>query len=107
MVYHAKKADTEDTVTVVPCAEFVEMTTARAKGKRLSFNDIKSVNFIEPLPYEEPEEPAVEEETPDDAEPVTSVDEEIAKEIFDNISADKTDIPTENEMPGTQLGLFD
>ena len=107
MVYHAKKADTEDTITVLPCAEYVEMTTARAKGKRISFNDIKSVKFIEPLPYEEPEEAPEENEFPEDVEPVASVDDEIAKEIFDNISANKTDIPTENEAPGTQLGLFD
>ena len=107
VVYHAKKADTEDTVTVLPCAEFVEMTTARAKGKRISFNEIKSVKFIEPLPYEEPEETPEEEELPEDVEPVTSVDEEIAKEIFDTISTDKTDIPTENEGGGMQLGLFD
>ena len=40
-------------------------------------------------------------------EPVTSVDEEIAKEIFDTISADKPDTPTENEGGGMQLGLFD
>ena len=49
----------------------------------------------------------MEEETPDEVEPATSVDEEIAKEIFDNISADKTDISPENETAGTQLGLFD
>jgi topoisomerase-4 subunit A len=108
VVYHAKKSDTEDTTTIIPCAEFVEMTTARAKGKRLSFNDIKSVKFIDPLPYEEPEEEPAEEELPDDVEPVTSVDEEIAKDIFDNISAEKSDmLPQDNEGAGTQLGLFD
>jgi topoisomerase-4 subunit A len=107
VVYHAKKSDKEDTTTIIPCAEFVEMTTARAKGKRLSFNDIKSVKFIDPLPYEEPEEEPAEEDLPDDVEPVTSVDEEIAKDIFDTISADKSDIPSDNEAEGTQLGLFD
>ena len=109
VVYHAKKSDTEDTVTIIPCAEFVEMTTARAKGKRLSFNEIKSVTFIEPIPYEEPEEPAepVEEEQPDTEESVTSMDDEIAKEIFEGITANKSDIPTDNEVAGTQLGLFD
>ena len=107
VVYHAKKTDTEDTTLVLPCAEFVETTTARAKGKRLSFNEIKSVKFIDPLPYEEPEEEPAEEELPEDVEAVTSVDEEIAKDIFDTISTDKTDIPTENEGTGVQLGLFD
>ena len=109
VVYHAKKSDTEDTTTIIPCAEFVEMTTARAKGKRLSFNEIKSVTFIEPLPYEEPEEPAkpIEEEQPDTEESVTSMDDEIAKDIFEGITANKSDIPTDNEVAGTQLGLFD
>ena len=106
VVYHAKKSDTEDTTTVIPCAEFVEMTTARAKGKRLIFNDIKSVKFIEPLPYEEPEEEP-EPEMPEEVEPVTSMDEEIAKEVFNTISADKSDLSPENEAEGTQLGLFD
>ena len=83
------------------------MTTARAKGKRLSFNDIKSVKFVEPLPYEEPEEEPAEETLPDDVDPVTSMDDEIAKEVFDTISADKSDLSPENDAPGTQLGLFD
>ncbi len=107
VVYHAKKSDTEDTKEVLSCAEYVEMTTARAKGKRLSFNDIKSVKFIEPLPYEEPEEEPAEETLPDDVDPVTSMDDEIAKEVFDSISAEKSDLSPENDAPGTQLGLFD
>ena len=94
-------------MTTIPCAEYVDLSTARAKGKRLSFNDIKSVKFTDPLPYEEPEEEPEPEELPDDVEPVTSVDEEIAKDIFDTISTDKTDISSENEGVGTQLGLFD
>ena len=106
VTYREKKADT-DTVTTIPCAEYVDLSTARAKGKRLSFNDIKSVKFTDPLPYEEPEEEPEPEELPDDVEPVTSVDEEIAKDIFDTISTDKTDISSENEGVGTQLGLFD
>ena len=107
VVYHAKKSDTEDTTEVLACTELVELATARAKGKRLSFNDIKSVKFIEPLPYEEPEEEP-EPELPDDVEPVPSMDDEIAKEVFDSISAEKSDIlPTDTDGEGTQLGLFD
>ena len=44
---------------------------------------------------------------PDDVDPVTSMDDEIAKEVFDTISADKSDLSPENDAPGTQLGLFD
>ena len=65
------------------------------------------MKFIEPLPYEEPEEEP-EPELPEDVEPVPSVDEEIAKDIFDTISTEKSDIlPSDNEGEGTQLGLFD
>ena len=62
---------------------------------------------FEPLPYEEPEEEPVEETQPDDVDPVTSMDDEIAKEVFDTISTDKSDLSPENDAPGTQLGLFD
>ena len=37
----------------------------------------------------------------------TAMDEEIAKEVFNTISADKSDLSPENDAPGTQLGLFD
>ena len=53
--------------------------------------------------YTEEPEP----EMPDEVEPVASMDEEIAKEVFNTISADKSDLSPENDAPGTQLGLFD
>lgn len=104
VTYREKKSDV-DTETVISCAEFVDLSTARAKGKRLAFNDIKSVRFIQPLPYSEPEEEAEEAVEPTDAN--ISVDEEIAKDIFDTISSDSEASEPDPDTNGTQLGLFD
>ena len=47
---------------VIPLADFISVKSYRAKGKRLSNKEIQKVKLIEPLPYEMPEESAVEEE---------------------------------------------
>lgn len=104
VTYREKKSDV-DTETVISCAEFVDLSTARAKGKRLAFNDIKSVRFIQPLPYSEPEEEVEEADESTDAN--ISVDEEIAKDIFDTISSDSEASEPDPDTNGTQLGLFD
>ena len=102
VTYRDKKAefDSED---IISCAEYVDLSTARAKGKRISFPDIKSIRFIQPLPYTEPEE---ENTTSGNEVEIISVDQEIAKDIFDTITVDTTDT-TEGDANGTQLGLFD
>ena len=41
---------------VIPMEDFIGVKSYRAKGKRLSNKDIKKIKFLEPLPYEEPEE---------------------------------------------------
>ncbi len=94
---------------IVNCAEFVEVMGVKAKGKKLNFGTIKSVKFIDPLPYEEPieevEEPDIEESTEMD-----DIDMQVAKEIFDNIDSEKGEKPEKNDdrvdETGEQLSLF-
>lgn len=104
VTYREKKSEL-DSETIISCAEYVDISTSRAKGKRLSFPDIKSVRFIQPLPYDEPEE--VEETQPVNEAIPTSLDDEIAKDIFDSITVSVEDEKPDTEIPGTQLGLFD
>ena len=103
VTYREKKSDT-DSEDVLSCAEFVDLSTARAKGKRIPFPDIKSVRFIQPLPYTEPEEETAPE--PEGAHEAMSVDQEIAMDIFDTITVG-TDDTADTDTNGTQLGLFD
>ena len=103
VTYREKKSDT-DSEDVLSCAEFVDLSTARAKGKRIPFPDIKSVRFIQPLPYTEPEEETAPE--PEGAHEAVSVDQEIAMDIFDTITVG-TDDTADTDTNGTQLGLFD
>ena len=41
--------------------EFIAVKGIRAQGNQLTTEKIKQVNLLEPLPYEEPKEPPVEE----------------------------------------------
>ena len=110
VTYRKKKAE-EDSVEIIPVAEFVEIMTFRARGKRINFPGIKSIKFIEPLPYEEPEEETEEdemEETDDiGTENIENVDDAIAKEIF--LSDPQPSKPDPNKMDeeGVQLSIFD
>lgn len=54
----ANEVETE----VIPLADFIGLKSYKAKGKRLSTKDIKKLKFLDPLPYEEPEEEKVEQE---------------------------------------------
>lgn len=51
----SKSGDDVET-EVVPLADFIGVKGYKAKGKRLSNKDIKKLSFLDPLPYEEPEE---------------------------------------------------
>lgn len=110
-VTYYKKNPKELEHEIVNCAEFVEVMGVKAKGKRLNFGTIKNVKFIEPLPYDEPEEE--EEEMAEDVvvaeETMEDIDMQVAKEIFDNVeenqTSDKDDHPR-SEDPGEQLSLF-
>ena len=106
VTYRLKKA-TEDSEEIISCAEFVELMTFRARGKRINFPNIKSVAFIEPLPYDEPEEEP-EPETPEDPDDdsAESLDEAVAKDIFKDITIDSGDAPSFGDEVGDQLSLF-
>ena len=95
---------------IVNCAEFVEVMGVKAKGKRLNFGTIKNVKFMDPLPYDEPEEEEVVEAEDVEAEEVMEdIDMQVAKEIYDNVdesqSASKDDHPKVDDK-GEQLSLF-
>lgn len=96
---------------IVNCAEFVEVMGVKAKGKRLNFGTIKNVKFIDPLPYDEPEEEeeVVEAEDVETEEVMEDIDMQVAKEIYDNVdesqSAPKDDHPKADDK-GEQLSLF-
>jgi topoisomerase-4 subunit A len=86
------KKDPKATFTdTIPVAEFVDVQGFKAKGKRISLGTVKSVKWLDPLPYEEPEEPDIEED--DDAETIQAgsleeIEQAEAQEAFDNIDAE-------------------
>ena len=96
---------------IVNCAEFVEVMGVKAKGKRLNFGTIKNVKFIDPLPYDEPEEEeeVAEVEEVEAEEVMEDIDMQVAKEIYDNVdetqSSKKDDSPRGDDQ-GEQLSLF-
>ena len=106
VVYREKKAE-EDSEVILSCAEFVEVMSSKARGKRVNYPNIKKVVFIEPLPYEEPEEEAEEEEEePEEEKNVENVDDAVAKVIFKDIKVEKSDKNAPAEEEGDQLSLF-
>ena len=70
-----KSGETE--LEVIPLADFIGVKSYRARGKRLSNKDIKKIKFLDPLPYEEPEEEI--EETVEEIDTTETVDEEKSK----------------------------
>ena len=110
-VTYYKKNPKELEHEIVNCAEFVEVMGVKAKGKRLNFGTIKNVKFIEPLPYDEPEEEeeVAEVEDVESEEVMEDIDMQVAKEIYDNVdesqSSDKDDRPKGDDK-GEQLSLF-
>lgn len=105
VVYREKKAE-ENSEIIISCAEFVELMSFRARGKRINFPDIKKVTFIDPLPYDEPEEEPEEELPEVDEEELESVDDVIAKDIFKDITVEKPDPSKGGDDDGDQLSLF-
>ena len=83
----------------------------KAKGKRLNFGTIKNVKFIDPLPYDEPEEEedVAEVDEVEAEEVMDDIDMQVAKEIYDNVdetqSSKKIESPR-GEDQGEQLSLF-
>lgn len=93
---------------VLSPAEFIDIQGVKSKGKRLNLGTIKSLKWLDPLPYDEPEEPEEEEST--DAIPTGSLEAialEDAKEQLANMEADDSGLDFENpEGDGEQLELF-
>ena len=111
VAYHKKKAE-EDSIEIIATSEFTEPMTVRARGKRINFPEIKSIQFIDPLPYEEPEEEPEEEEDEEieevDMENIPeSVDDAVAKELFLSEKEPQKSDPNKLDEEGVQLSIFD
>ena len=110
-VTYFKKNPKELEHEIVNCAEFVEVMGVKAKGKRLNFGTIKNVKFIDPLPYDEPEEEeeVAEVEEVEAEEVMDDIDMQVAKEIYDNVDESQTapkDEHPKGDDKGEQLSLF-
>ena len=66
--------------------QFINIKGIKAQGNQLTTEKIKQVNLLEPLPYDEPEEPAVEE--------LDVVEEEV---IVDHKTSEATNAPVETD----------
>ena len=105
------KKDPKATFTdQIQIADFVDVQGFKAKGKRISLGTVKSVKWLDPLPYEEPEE--VEPEEVDDEDVIQAgsleeIEQAEAQEAFENIDAEgaKDDDPGFGGA-GEQLELF-
>lgn len=113
VTYHPKKEE-NDLEDIVSCADFVEVMTARNRGKRINYQNIKKIELIEPLPYDEPEDAEIPDENDDDdntddAQEMNDLDVAIAKDVFENIKIEKKETPpkADDDDGGVQLGLFD
>ena len=108
------KKDPKSTFTdTIQIADFVDVQGVKAKGKRISLGTVKSVKWLDPLPYEEPEEPEIEED--DDTETIQAgsleeIEQAEAQEAFDNIDAETGNDGDDNDSGlggvGEQLELF-
>ncbi|MBQ7490350.1 MAG: DNA gyrase/topoisomerase IV subunit A [Bacteroidales bacterium] len=94
---------------VISVADLVEIMTVKARGKKLAYKTIKKIAFTEPLPYEEPEEEQAEDIQEAESDTEMSIDDAVAKEIYDNIDKDKTSDSQQNsnaeDNSGTQMEL--
>lgn len=114
-VKYYKKDPKEILTEVISVAEFVEIQGVKARGKKIGMGHVKSLKWLEPLPYEEPEEMSVnnEEMTEEDDDMLEGSSlEELAqaeaKEIFDNVDEQKKKNPDESPScgEGEQLELL-
>lgn len=95
---------------VINIAEFIEIQGIKTKGKKLNLGTIKSLKWLDPLPYDEPEEPEEDGEE-NDGEIVSGSIEEI--EMADALERFNNDEPANDDDNddgtggnGTQLDLF-
>jgi topoisomerase IV subunit A len=106
-IVYRKKKETADSEEIINCADFTELTGARARGKRVNYPDFKGVSFIEPMPFDEnfdDEDEGEEEPAGDDTES-ESVDYAVAKENFDSYTGPAADNGKRDEG-GVQTELF-
>ena len=80
--FDAKANKKEIADEIINVAKFIGIKSVKAKGKRLSAKVLKKMEFIDPLPYEEPEEEVAEvNEVADETETITSPPEPIIEDL--------------------------
>lgn len=108
-VKYTKKDPKAIFTEVLSISEFIDVQGIKAKGKKLNFGNIKSVKWLDPLPYDEPEEIEPEEDDDTDKASLEGISQAEAEEIFNNIDKDN-DIREERTGTtaggGEQLELF-
>lgn len=106
-IVYRKKKETDDSVEIINCADFTDLTGARARGKRVNYPDFKGVAFIEPLPFDEnfEDEDDGEEEHPGEDSGPEDVDYAVAKDNFDSYTGPAADNGKRDEG-GVQTELF-
>jgi topoisomerase-4 subunit A len=83
---------------ILNVAEFIEVKGFKAKGKRLHTHDIQELNWIEPLPYEDPINVAEVEAEAEEAE------ESEETEFYDPFPEEDEHKPLDGDT--TQMTLF-
>lgn len=113
VLYQQKKSESQTDI-IISCADFVDTMTVHARGRRIAFPNIKTIEPAESIPCDEPDgeetlpEPA--DDTSEIPENADNVDDAVAKAIFDTIEVkrhDKVSRAEAEDDPGKQLGLFD
>jgi topoisomerase-4 subunit A len=95
-ITYQEKGKKEVVTTIFPVADWVEITKLKARGKSLDFDTLVSIEELEPLPYDQPQEEAVVNLEDDEAPEPTDLilDEGI---VWDDPEKD----------PGVQMSLFE
>ncbi len=96
---------------ILNISEFIDVQGIKAKGKRLNLGDIKSVKWLDPLPYdeiEEPEEEEIEDDTPSDGS-LEGIAQAEAEAVFETIDKERPryNFKRKPEKPAPEPTLFD
>jgi len=107
------KGNNEVEFEVVPLADFVGVKGFRAKGKRLSNNELKKVKLIDSLPWETPKELTENETIEDEEDPGLSAEDAQEVPLKSPTSSEEEAVPdnpkgekAKPEDDGSQMQLF-
>ncbi|RLC25834.1 MAG: DNA gyrase/topoisomerase IV subunit A, partial [Deltaproteobacteria bacterium] len=99
VIFNTAANDKEIPDLIIDVEEFIGIKSQKAKGKRITTKATMKIEFIEPLPYEEPEEEPEPEEVVEEVE----IQVEEAKQLPEEEQNPK--VKTENKKQGTEEKL--